>query len=514
VTGTSPGSDLVLSVDRVSKRFCRDFRRSLRYGLRDIASELLGRRRPVESLRTGEFWALRDVSLGVRRGEAVGLIGPNGAGKTTLLRLISGLINPDRGSLTVRGRVAPLISLGVGFNPVLTGAENIFVIMTILGLTKKEIDRRFAEVVDFAEIGDALQAPVQTYSWGMTARLGFACAVHAAPDILVIDEVLAVGDSRFRVKCYRRLAAMRDAGAAFVLVSHNPLAILSVCDSATYLSAGRVLVQGAPRSVVARYEEEMAGNGAAIPDGAAAAARSVPDGYTLLMAPSPTMAAAVTIYKNLPYDPVTDFVPIALAAQTPFALVVNPSQPIHTVADLIRLAKEKPGHFSYGSAGPGTPHHLFAELFKGMTGIEMSHVPYRGSGPLLNDIVGGHLPVTFVDFPPAVGVLQTGKIRPIGISTRSRLASFPAIPPVADTVPGFDAASWQMLVAPAKTPRPIVDKVNGILVDYLKRPDTNDKLQAVAIDVLTSTPDELAAFIPAEIAKWAQVVKDAGIVPE
>ena len=120
----------------------------------DIASELLGRRRPVESLRTGEFWEPRDVSLEVRRGEALGLIGPNGAAKTTLLRLISGLINPDGVSLTVRGRVAPLISLGVGFNPVLTGAENIFVIMTILGLTKKEIDRRFAEIVDFAEMGD------------------------------------------------------------------------------------------------------------------------------------------------------------------------------------------------------------------------------------------------------------------------------------------------------------------------------------------------------------------------
>src|SRR5215510_845993 len=141
--------------------------------------------------------------------------------------------------------------------------------------------------------------------------------------------------------------------------------------------------------------------------GAGVAARAAPDGQTLLMAPSPTMAAAVTIYKNLPYDPATDFVPLALAAQTPFALIVNPSLPIHTVAELIKLAKEKPGYYSYGSAGPGTPHHLFAELFKGMTGIEMAHVPYRGSGPLLNDIVGGHLPLTFVDFPPAVGVLQT-----------------------------------------------------------------------------------------------------------
>src|SRR5262245_62487997 len=174
--------------------------------------------------------------------------------------------------------------------------------------------------------------------------------------------------------------------------------------------------------------------------GAGVAARAAPDGQTLLMAPSPTMAAAVTIYKNLPYDPATDFVPLALAAQTPFALIVNPSLPIHTVAELIRLAKEKPGYYSYGSAGPGTPHHLFAELFKGMTGIEMAHVPYRGSGPLLNDIVGGHLPLTFVDFPPAVGVLQTGQVRAIGISTRSRLASFPDIPPIADPVKGFDGA--------------------------------------------------------------------------
>src|SRR5215475_11379184 len=132
--------------------------------------------------------------------------------------------------------------------------------------------------------------------------------------------------------------------------------------------------------------------------GAGVAAKAAPDGYTLLMAPSPTMAVAVSIYKHLPYDPVTDFVPLALVAQTPFALIVNPSLPLFSVADVITYGKTNPGKLFYGSAGPGTPHHLFAELFRSMVGIEMTHVPYRGSGPLINDVVGGHLPLTFVDF--------------------------------------------------------------------------------------------------------------------
>src|SRR5207302_971267 len=150
-----------------------------------------------------------------------------------------------------------------------------------------------------------------------------------------------------------------------------------------------------------------------------------------------------------------------LIAQTPFVLVVNPSLPVQSVEELIRLAKEKPGRLSFGSAGSGTPHHIYAELFKSMTGIEMGHVPYRGSLPLLNDVVAGHIPLTFIDFGPAVGMLQAGKVRPLGISTKVRLAQFPAIPPIAEAgVPGFDAASWQMIVAPAKTPRPIVERLH------------------------------------------------------
>jgi tripartite-type tricarboxylate transporter receptor subunit TctC len=244
--------------------------------------------------------------------------------------------------------------------------------------------------------------------------------------------------------------------------------------------------------------------------GAAAAARATPDGYTLLMAPSPTLAMSVSIYKNLPYHPATDFIPIALAAQTPFVLIVNPSLPIHSVADLIRLAKEKPGQFSYGSAGPGTPHHLYAELFRSMTGVEMSHVPYRGSGPLVNDVVGGHLPLTFVDIPPAVGVIQTGKVRAIAISTKTRLALFPDVPAVAETVPGFDAASWQMLVAPAKTPRPIVEKLHAEVKAFL--PELTERFLSDGMLMMdNSSVEALQEFVKAEITRWEPVVRKAGL---
>ncbi len=247
---------VVVRVDHAWKRFCRDFRRSLYYGVRDILREVSGRRPPARELRSGEFWGLRDVSLELRQGEALGLIGPNGAGKSTVLRLISGRIKPDAGTLAVRGRVTP-ISLGAGLNPILTGRENIYLGMAMLGVPRREVERRFDEVVAFAEIGDALDAPLQTYSAGMGARLRFACGVHTDPDILLLDEVLAVGDARFRAKCFRRLGALRDRGCAFILVSHHTHQILALCSSAVYLSAGRIVAAGAPSSVVPRYEEDL-----------------------------------------------------------------------------------------------------------------------------------------------------------------------------------------------------------------------------------------------------------------
>ncbi|HXH22449.1 MAG TPA: ABC transporter ATP-binding protein [Dehalococcoidia bacterium] len=249
--------DVVLTVDSLSKKFCRDLRRSLAYGFKEILAELAGLRRPAAALREREFWALHNVTFELRRGEALGLVGANGAGKTTLLRVISGVFRPDGGTVRVRGRVAPLLALGTGFHPLLTGRENVYVNMAMLGLSRRQIDERVERVVDFAEIGEAIDAPVRTYSSGMQARLGFSCAIHIDPEILLIDEVLAVGDIRFRRKCYRRLAEMRAAGTAFILVSHNPNVIRGTCDRALYLRRGRLDFIGDVQTAIRRYEEDL-----------------------------------------------------------------------------------------------------------------------------------------------------------------------------------------------------------------------------------------------------------------
>jgi len=211
---------------------------------------------------------LQGVGFQLLPGQALGLVGSNGAGKSTLLRIISGLIKPDVGQVRVRGRLAPLIALGAGFNPILTGRENIYANMSILGLSTREIEARFDAVVDFAEIWEAIDAPVQTYSSGMTARLGFACAVHIEPEILLIDEVLAVGDVRFRMKCYQRLARLRDQGTAFVLVSHNPNAILNVCEQSLYLKKGQLVAAGPTEQILRQYEADLSLGDSQTPTGA------------------------------------------------------------------------------------------------------------------------------------------------------------------------------------------------------------------------------------------------------
>jgi lipopolysaccharide transport system ATP-binding protein len=248
--------DVLVSVEQLSKKFCRDLKRSVIYAGSDIFSELIGRSRRSD-LRYKEFYALKDVTFSVKRGQAVGLVGANGSGKTTLLRVISGLLKPDSGRVCVLGAVAPLIALGAGFSPVLSGRENIYINMSILGMTRNQINEVYDEVVDFAEIGDALEAPVQSYSSGMLARLGFACAVHTCPELLLVDEVLSVGDMSFRIKCYRRLAQMRQMGTSFLFVSHSPTAVQSICDSAVYLSKGRVVMIDSAMEVMQRYERDL-----------------------------------------------------------------------------------------------------------------------------------------------------------------------------------------------------------------------------------------------------------------
>ncbi|MDJ0619010.1 MAG: ABC transporter ATP-binding protein [Calothrix sp. MO_192.B10] len=250
-------SDIVLSVNGVSKKFCRSLKRSSMYGVRDITWEILGLREENDKLRPKEFWALDNVSFQLKRGESLGLIGKNGSGKSTLLRIIAGLIKPDIGYVEVNGRVAPLIALGAGFNPILTGRENIYANMAILGLSKKEIDERFDEVVEFAEIGDAIEAPVQTYSSGMEARLGFASAIHTEPDILLIDEVLTVGDIIFREKCFRKLDGLRKKGTSFIIVSHNNHDLSNVCKSGIYLSKGNLNKSGSIFWVLSQYVKDV-----------------------------------------------------------------------------------------------------------------------------------------------------------------------------------------------------------------------------------------------------------------
>lgn len=250
-------SNSLISVRGVSKKFCRDSKRSLIYGMQDIAAEFFGGE--TDQLRPGEFWALKDVSFEVAHGDAVGLIGVNGCGKTTLLKIIANILKPQVGSVTVNGTLAPLIALGAGFNPSLSGKENIFLNLSLLGLKRSEIRDRFDAIVDFAELEEVLSAPVRTYSSGMKARLGFSCAIHLNPNILLVDEALAVGDARFRVKCYQRLAKLREDGTAFILVSHSSAAITSICNRAIYLKKGKISYNGTSAQAVQLYKKDQGG---------------------------------------------------------------------------------------------------------------------------------------------------------------------------------------------------------------------------------------------------------------
>ena len=249
----------VIAVEEVSKKFCRRLRYSLWYGLTDLAAELTARKGHGDlKLRRTEFLAVDNVSFEVRPGECLGLIGHNGAGKSTLLKMLNGLVRPDKGRLTIRGRVGALIELGAGFSPILTGRENIYINGAILGFSKKEIDAKLEEIVDFAELGDAIDAPVQTYSSGMYVRLGFAVAAQLHPDILLVDEILAVGDMAFRVKCMNRIWSLLKSGVGVILVSHNMYHIQAFCTRAIFLEKGKIRNDGTPALIVSEYENSVA----------------------------------------------------------------------------------------------------------------------------------------------------------------------------------------------------------------------------------------------------------------
>ncbi len=248
---------------------------------------------------------------------------------------------------------------------------------------------------------------------------------------------------------------------------------------------------------------------------AQAVARSAPDGYTLFLAPSTTLAMGPSLYKSLPYDTQKDFAPIGLVGSAQFALVANPALGAKTLPELIALIRSQSGAMSFGSAGAGTPHHLFMEMFLKMIGAKAQHVPYRGSVASLADVIGGQIPMMVVDLAVAIPAIQEGKVRAYGVTSAARVKAMPDLPTLAEAgVPGYAATGWFSVVARAGTPRPIADKVNAVLMTHIKTPEMQDKMNKLAITPLTSTPEELQTFVAAEVKKWAQVVKDAGIVPE
>src|SRR3990172_5897393 len=200
--------DILVSAQHISKKFCRYLRKSMTYGIQDISRNFFRMSTKSEQLRKDEFWAVDDVSFELKRGEALGLIGPNGCGKSTLLKMLNGIFWPDKGKITMKGKVGGLIEVGAGFHPLLTGRENVYINGAILGMSRKEIDDKFDDIVEFADIEDFIDAPVKSYSSGMFVRLGFAVAAHCEPDVLLVDEVLAVGDVNFQNRCLRRINEM------------------------------------------------------------------------------------------------------------------------------------------------------------------------------------------------------------------------------------------------------------------------------------------------------------------
>ena len=257
--------------------------------------------------------------------------------------------------------------------------------------------------------------------------------------------------------------------------------------------------------------ENRPGAGSVI--GTAAGAKAAPDGYTMVMAGSGSLAISATMYKKLPYDPVKDFIPLTMGAKIPFVLVVNPSLPVHSPAELVAYAKANPGKLSFASGGPGSPHHLYGELLKNMTGIEMTHVPYKGSAPALTDVIAGHVPLLFSDTVPSLPQIREGKVRALGVSTAVRLPSAPEIPPIAEGgVPGFDAAGWGVFSVPAGTPKEVVSKLQAALNGVLALPEVQQQIIRLGmIPGEPSSPEELQRFINGEIARWGKVVQQAGL---
>ena len=242
----------IVTVEHLSKKYSRNAHAHLGYGLGDLFREVMGKKRS-EDLRKDEFLAVKDVSFELNAGDSLALIGRNGSGKTTILKMLTGLVKPDAGEITVRGRVQALINLGAGFSPNLPGRDNVYNSASLMGLGHRETTELLDEIIDFAELGEFIDSPVGTYSSGMTARLGFAVAVHLKPDVLLIDEVLAVGDFAFQNKCFTRMEQLKKEGVTIIFVSHSQSAVVKLCQRAAWIHGGRIMELGPALDTVQAY---------------------------------------------------------------------------------------------------------------------------------------------------------------------------------------------------------------------------------------------------------------------
>ena len=311
------------------------------------------------------------------------------------------------------------------------------------------------------------------------------------------------------------------------LISLCLMAVLSGANAEDYPTRNvTILVPFAPgggtdliaRTVAQKLEERTGKSfvienrpGAGTSIAAGETAHANPDGYTLMQATSGTMSMNPTIFKKLPYTPGKDLVPVALIAGVPFVLVVNPNLPVHSVADLVKLAKEKP--LTYGSGGVGAFHHLNAELFSSMTGIKMTHVPNKGSVPAMTDLISGNIDVLFVDIGPSIQLIRAGKARALGITSAEPAAAAPEIPPLAKVgVPGFDTTAWQMLSAPGKTPRPILEKLNAEVNAIVQTDEITKKFVSMGlVPIGKGSLTDLDAYVKSETVRWAKVIQNAGL---
>lgn len=244
-------------------------------------------------------------------------------------------------------------------------------------------------------------------------------------------------------------------------------------------------------------------------------ARAPADGYTLLLALTPQLAVNGALYEKIPYDPIKSFTPISLIAEAPYLLLVNPSLPVNSLKEFLALAKAEGGKLAYATSGSGSGGHMAAELLISMTGISMTHVPYKGGGPAISDVLAGHVKVLFAPAVSSMQHIQAGRLRAIAITGNKRLSSLPSVPTIAEAgVPGYDSTVWYAVLAPPNTPRDIVNRINSELLQTLKDPAFNSMMAANGIEPLGTTPEGLNNYIGKEMIKWAKVVKSAGLKPD